>query len=96
MNQGTWLLGATPRCVVQCNRVTLILTGKPDATYDPTCIDKKYDRPCEKLREIADQFKNNAKLIGFTCTMSHTEDACGCIHVMVSCPKNGDSRSKGK
>lgn len=41
MNQNNWLVGVEPKCIAQCDRVTLLLSGKKD----PTFVDKKLDRP---------------------------------------------------
>lgn len=97
MNQNNWLVGVTPVCYHDLNddTVTLELSGQPDPTYDPSAVDTSLDRPLEKLREIADQFKNNAQLVGIKCNMHWTEDKCGCLHVMVECPIAGETRQNG-
>lgn len=98
MNQNDWLVGVTPVCYHDLcdNTVTLELTGQPDADYDPYAVDTSLDRPLEKLKEIADQFANNAQLVGIQCRMHWTEDTCGCLHVMVECPIAGETRASGK
>lgn len=92
MNQGTWLQGVHPKCIQECNKLTLELRGEPDDTYDANAIDLTMDRPLEKLRAVLSQFTKNAQLTGLKCRARCEEDKCKCIHCMLECPLHGDQR----